>query len=274
MNRPSYPATASAQIIRLSATEIARQISAGALSATEVVEAHIVRIEAVNPALNALVVPLFDRARAAAAADAARSRGEPTGPLAGVPFTVKESFDIAGTPTTLGLSTRTGHRASTDAFLVTRLRWLLAARCCAQLLPREVPGGARCGTVQRHRLPAGCATGGATRCQLLPRRCAELPRAVQFAGDAGGGGRSNARGRGRGIGPWGVAGYRGPHRVPGGAGQRGPAGGRAGGSAALARRCGACGDGGARGALPLATWLSHISTTLARCQRLCTFPRP
>ena len=82
------------EITRLAAGELRERIAAGALSAAEVVEAHIRRIEAVNPRLNALVVPLFDQARSQAkAADAGRERGEPLGPLHGVPFTVKENID-------------------------------------------------------------------------------------------------------------------------------------------------------------------------------------
>lgn len=92
-------------------------------SARDVIEAHIRRIEEVNPALNAVVVPLFDRARADAdSIDAARARGEPPGPLAGLPFTVKESFDVAGTPTTMGLTSLANHRAVADAPCVQRLR--------------------------------------------------------------------------------------------------------------------------------------------------------
>jgi hypothetical protein len=70
------------EITALGAAQIARRIATSDVSCREVVEAHIRRIEAVNPRLNALVVPFFDRARAEArAADAARKRGEPSGPL-------------------------------------------------------------------------------------------------------------------------------------------------------------------------------------------------
>lgn len=92
-------------------------------SAREVVDAYIRRIEEVNPSLNAMVVPLFDRARADAdSIDAARANGEKLGPLAGLPFTVKESFDVVGTPTTLGLTSLANHRAAADAACVQRLR--------------------------------------------------------------------------------------------------------------------------------------------------------
>src|SRR3954467_12781573 len=91
-------------ITGMGAAEIARRVAAGDLSCRQVVEAHIRRVEALNPRLNALVVPLFDRARnEAVAADAARDRSVPIGPLHGVPFTVKEYFTAAGTPATLGI---------------------------------------------------------------------------------------------------------------------------------------------------------------------------
>jgi fatty acid amide hydrolase len=107
----------------LGAGELARRLADGAVSAVEVVEAHIRRIQETHPALNAVVVPLFDRARTEAkAADAARAGGEPLGPLHGVPFTVKEMFDVAGTPTTLGLTTWRDRVAAADAPPVRRLR--------------------------------------------------------------------------------------------------------------------------------------------------------
>jgi fatty acid amide hydrolase len=107
----------------LGAQALAESIASGALTAREVVEAHIERIEAVNARLNAVVVPLFDSARAEAdAVDELRRRHASLPPLAGVPFTVKECFDVAGTPTTVGLTDRRNHRASTDADVVSRMR--------------------------------------------------------------------------------------------------------------------------------------------------------
>jgi fatty acid amide hydrolase len=114
---------APAGITGLSASEMAEQIRSGALSSREAVEAHISRIESVNPQLNALVVPLFEQARERALnADAARARREELGPLHGVPITIKESFDVTGTPTTMGLSALANHRAASDATMVARLR--------------------------------------------------------------------------------------------------------------------------------------------------------
>jgi len=106
-----------------SAVEIVDQIAAGSVTACEVVDEHIRRIEEINPSLNAMVAPLFGQAREdAAAVDAARARGDVLGPLAGLPFTVKESFDVAGTATTMGLTTLAKHRAAADAECVARLR--------------------------------------------------------------------------------------------------------------------------------------------------------
>ncbi len=110
-------------ITSLSATQIAQRIARRELSSAEAVEAHLERISEVNPALNAVVVPLYDEARQAAkAADEAVARGEPLGPLHGVPITIKEMFHVQGTPTTAGLTNRRTHRASRDAAMVSRLR--------------------------------------------------------------------------------------------------------------------------------------------------------
>lgn len=112
-----------ADLLSVPAGELSRRLRAGDLAAREVVEIYVERIGAVNPRLNAVVVPLFEQARiAAVAADAARARGEPLGPLHGVPITVKELFDVAGTPTTWGVPERAGQVAVRDAPLVARLR--------------------------------------------------------------------------------------------------------------------------------------------------------
>jgi fatty acid amide hydrolase len=102
---------------------MARQIVAGTISSSELIDAHVRRIEAVNPRLNAVVVPLFSQARAqAAAADDARRRGEILGPLHGVPVTVKECFHVAGTPATEGVGRFAGEIMPADGPLVERLR--------------------------------------------------------------------------------------------------------------------------------------------------------
>jgi fatty acid amide hydrolase len=110
-------------LVGLGAAELARAVRDGEASAREIVDAHIARIEHVDTQLNAVVARRFEAARADAdAVDAKRARGEPLGPLAGVPITVKEQFDVAGLATTFGLPTRAGHRAAADGPLVARLR--------------------------------------------------------------------------------------------------------------------------------------------------------
>jgi fatty acid amide hydrolase len=107
----------------IEAHQIAQGIASGKFSVREVVVACIKQIEKSHAAVNAVVVPRFEEAlKEADLADAARSRGEPLGPLHGVPITIKESFDLTGTPTTAGLTNRSDHRATCDAVVVARLR--------------------------------------------------------------------------------------------------------------------------------------------------------
>ncbi|HWT07341.1 MAG TPA: amidase family protein, partial [Xanthomonadales bacterium] len=105
------------------ASELARRIADGSTTSAEAVEAHIARIERVNPALNAVVVKRYDDARAEARdADRRRAAGEPLGALHGVPITVKECLDFAGLPSTFGLASRAHHVADADDPYVARLR--------------------------------------------------------------------------------------------------------------------------------------------------------
>jgi len=97
------------------ATELARLIEAGEVTAAEVVRAHLDRIEAVGARVGAFVTVLGERALAAAERPV-------TGPLGGVPFTVKDSFDTAEVRTTRGSLLFTGHVPAEDATAVARLR--------------------------------------------------------------------------------------------------------------------------------------------------------
>lgn len=88
----------------------------------ELTEEAIARIERDDKAINAICVPDFDRARdAASSADQARARGE-NGPLLGIPVTVKESYDMAGLPTTWGMPQHANHVPTEDAVQVSRLK--------------------------------------------------------------------------------------------------------------------------------------------------------
>lgn len=105
------------------ATELAAAVRKGEVSALDVVDSHLDRIAEVNPHLNAVTRLLADGARAAARdTDRRRAAGEELGPLAGVPFTVKESTPIAGVPNTFGTPRFRDHVAAADALPVARLR--------------------------------------------------------------------------------------------------------------------------------------------------------
>lgn len=112
-----------AEITSFSATALAAQIRSRKISPREAVEAHLRRIEALNPALKA-----FIRLRADQALDEARiaedalTRRQPLGPLHGVPISIKSSIDVAGLLCETGSRLRAGHTPSIDAPLVARLR--------------------------------------------------------------------------------------------------------------------------------------------------------
>ncbi|WP_030716833.1 amidase [Streptomyces sp. NRRL S-237] len=108
---------------RMSAAAQAEAVRGGEVSAVELVDSHLDRIAAVNPRVNAVTQLLAERARAAAAQlDRRRAAGDPLGPLAGVPFTVKESTAIEGAATTFGSARFRDLVASADAPPVARLR--------------------------------------------------------------------------------------------------------------------------------------------------------
>jgi len=103
--------------------EIAAAIRDGKVSATEMLRLFLARIEAANGQLGAFTDVTAERAQARAAAiDAARAKGIMPGPLAGVPFAVKNLFDIAGLPTPAGSKiNRSAKPAEADSILIRRL---------------------------------------------------------------------------------------------------------------------------------------------------------
>lgn len=107
----------------LSATAIAAAVRAREVTASQVLDAHIARIDALDPMLNCFTARTFARAtQEAAAIDRKIASGEPVGALAGVPIAVKNLFDIAGLPTLAGSKIqRDAAPATADAPVLARL---------------------------------------------------------------------------------------------------------------------------------------------------------
>ena len=104
------------------ASELASLIRRREISPVEVVQAHLDRIEAVDPAINAIVTVAGDALDAARAAEAAVLSGDELGPLHGVPFTVKDSIDTEGILTQRGSPVFRGRVPDRDAVAVARLK--------------------------------------------------------------------------------------------------------------------------------------------------------
>ena len=221
------------EIWRMGAAELATRIRAREVSSREVVQAHLDRIQAVNPRLNAVTAVLADPALAAAdAADAAVRSGAAPGPLCGVPMTVKENMDVAGSATTFGLAVLRNAIAKEDGPLVAsaarrrrdpdrthqhaRVRRALAHR--ERALGRHaqpVVGRAHAGSVERRR------GGGARGRPLAARPRQRRRRVAALAGAVLRRRRAQALVRARAAGLAGArAGAADPVRVPAPGGQR------------------------------------------------------
>jgi Asp-tRNA(Asn)/Glu-tRNA(Gln) amidotransferase A subunit family amidase len=168
----------------LSLCEMADAIRQRKISSVELIDAHIARIERLNPRLNAYTHTDFDRARAEArAADAAvhsAAGSKSLGPLHGVPMSMKSSIDVAGWPCECGSLLRRDYIAPTDAPLVARLRaagaiilgntnvpeFLMAwetdnslhGRTNSPWDPDRTPGGSSGG--EAAAIASGCSAGG------------------------------------------------------------------------------------------------------------------
>lgn len=172
------------EIAYLSLIEMAEQIRARKISPVELIEAHLARIERLNPALNAYVTIDKEsaRAQALAAEKALASHGSEValGPLHGVPISIKSSIDVAGFRCECGTRLRKGNIPNTDAELVARLRkagaiilgntnvpeFLMAYETDNLLYGRSnspwdaarTPGGSSGG--EAAAIAAGCSAGG------------------------------------------------------------------------------------------------------------------
>ncbi len=107
----------------LSAVDMAQKIREKKISPVELAEAHLAKIERLNPKLNAFVQVDADQVRREArAAEAEVMKGDILGPLHGVPVSIKSALDVAGLRCEAGTRLRAGHIAPQDAPLVARLR--------------------------------------------------------------------------------------------------------------------------------------------------------
>lgn len=165
----------------LPAVLMAEQIQQEKISPVELLDAHLARIEILNPRLNAFVeVDIEGARRQASQAEGAVTRNEHLGPLHGVPISIKSSIDVAGMHCEAGTKLRAGHIAENDAPLVARLRQagaiVLGVTNTAELLmawetdnllygrtnnPWDVsrtPGGSSGG--EAAAISSGCSAGG------------------------------------------------------------------------------------------------------------------
>ena len=111
------------ELWRLSASEIASRVAKREISATEVTEHSLQRLQQVNPQINAVVQQMPDAALASArAVDDLLAAGKPAGLLAGVPVTIKVNIDQQGFANTNGIRIQQAHMAEQDSPVVTNLR--------------------------------------------------------------------------------------------------------------------------------------------------------
>jgi amidase len=105
-----------------SAKRLAGHIRRRRIGCLELLDLYLARVARYNPSLNAIIATDIQGARKRArAADRALARGQVWGPLHGVPMTIKESFDVAGMPTTWGMPALKANIASKNALAVDRL---------------------------------------------------------------------------------------------------------------------------------------------------------
>src|SRR6202047_3415792 len=167
------------KLLELTSVEMRRRIGTKEISPVELLEASIARIEALNPAVNAIAATDFATARKlAASAQASARKGEPLGPLHGLPAGIKDLHETAGLLTTYGSPLYRGFVPQTDAAMVALVRKAGAIILCKTNVPefgagantRNVVWGAT-GNPFDPSLNAGGSSGGAAvalACDMLP----------------------------------------------------------------------------------------------------------
>ena len=146
--RARAPGTAADEVLAASATEAVKMLREGKVSSVELVKKCYERIDAVNPMINAVVATCRERALAEAAeADALLAKGKTLGPLHGLPFTIKDSFDSAGLVSTGGTLGRKDYIPGADATVLARARKAGAILLGKTNTPEFTLGGGGKGTV-------------------------------------------------------------------------------------------------------------------------------
>ncbi len=110
------------ELHQLTAAEISQALAAGTLRCTELVQALRERRRRVDSGLNSFVLACDDDMKSAEEADSLRTKGKAIGPLHGVPVTIKDSVNLRGYDSTMGIASRVGKPAHEDAVLVAELR--------------------------------------------------------------------------------------------------------------------------------------------------------
>ena len=171
------------------AREMAAAVAAKQVSARELLDAHLERIEVVNPALNAVVTLDADRARAAAdAADAALAAGDRVGPLHGLPVAHKDTHATGGMRHDVGLAAARRHVPLRDELIVARYKAAGAVRVGKTNVPEFAAGS--------HTFnPVFGATHNPYRHGLLGRAARRGGAAAALAGGHGAAGRRQRHGR-------------------------------------------------------------------------------
>ena len=181
----------------LAAVVLARLVLTRQLSAHEVVEAHLGSVQSLNGALNAVVrVDAEEALRVARRIDDAVSHGRPVGPLAGVPFVVKDNIDVHGHETASGSRAHHGVVAMADAPVVRHLREagaILLGRANRASWPLRLDAAPSHGPtrnpVDRRRSPGGSSGGarprsrpGSSPSQWAPTRAGRSANRPRSAG--------------------------------------------------------------------------------------------
>jgi amidase len=176
------------ELVYLSAVELASRIRSKQVSAREVMAAHLARIEATNPKVNAIVTLVAERAMAdAARADELLARGGPVGVLHGLPVAHKDLVDTAGIRTTRGSPFHRDDVPTRDALIVRRIRAAGAVTLGKTNTPEFGAGSQTFNTIfgaTRNPFDLGKTCGGSSGGAAVALACGMVP--IADGSDTGG----------------------------------------------------------------------------------------